>query len=347
MDCISRKLCAALALTLASMTSFVSADDSAQIRNLQSQIDALKNRGSSGIINPALRPIVKDGLDLSVSVEALLFRPTEDGLAYAIETSNGKSRVQNASYKWDWGFRLGTTYGLPQDGWDLSLNWTWFRGKDHKRPALYSSAAFNDLAPTSAPNLLQTGPTPIQTKVKFNVVDLDLGREFFVSKWLTVKPIVGFRGASVRRHFNVDYSYADVSVPAIPKHENYNRYRGVGLRTGASTQWGLGSGVSLFGEATGSMLFGRHHNQIKNGTTNLVNRPKATRAMTDLAVGVRWDNLMNKDSYRTRLQLGWEQHALAGFNRGTSVVALSDVAAQNPRGDFAYSGFVFHAQFDF
>lgn len=365
MDCKLKKVWPALALSLVAFTSLANAVDDMQMRNIENRVSALEQRrGANGMINPPARPVVKDGVDLWLQAEALYMHATEDGLDFAIENDATSTfqhgHIKNAKYDWSWGFRVGAGYNMPHDGWDLFLNWTWFHCHNHHTTnAGTGEFLFGTLQiPNGSATNFQATSAGTHQHLRLNLLDLEMGREFFVSKWLTVRPHVGLRGAWIRRHFEVEYAGGTALGVNELENEFHARYRGVGLRSGFDTQWGLGSGWSIFGQMAFSLLYGRHQMNTEenleapSGATTLRgkvrNRLTMVRAMTDLALGLRWDHLFYDDRYRVRLQLGWEQHDLFGFNRDIDFV--DDVVKgkfTSNRGDLALSGVAFQARFDF
>lgn len=365
------KLNKLLALTLVAATSVVFAVDDMQVRNLENRVNALEQRrGSNGMINPPARPVVKDGCDFWFQGEALYMHATEDGVNYGIKLENDSSfidgRVKNISYDWSWGWRAGVGYNLPHDGWDMMFNYTWFRSGE--------SNSSNTDAPES---VLQTWTNPANatlasahvahargtTSLKFDYLDFQLGREFFVSKWLTLRPYVGGRALWAHRNMTVKYRGGElgtgnlITVQKLKERFN-NRFRGGGLLTGLDTQWGLGEGWSLYGQFALSLIYGQqrlHEKQdvyspsgTKTRIAHIHDAWSIVRTMTDLGLGLRWDRLFSNDAYRIRLQLGWEQHVLNGFDKDINFV---DSTVQGKftlnQGDFALSGFTFQVRFDF
>jgi hypothetical protein len=348
-----KKLCPALAVAFVTLTSVVCAVDDMQVRNLENRVSALEQRrGANGMINPPARPVVRDGSDLWIQVEALYMQATEDGLAYGIKNGTASpidGTVKNVNYDWNWGFRAGLGYNLPHDGWDVLFNWTWLYSSDKKTdsPSAPESVIQTQTAPTFA-------TTPAVTSAKgrvglhTNILDFELGREFFVSKWLTLRPFGGIRGAWLNRNFR--YSYA--TAPKTVGH-NHNRFRGAGLRGGLDTQWGLGSGWSFFADAALSLIYGmqRLHNHQDAGATRIQhykNNWHVARPMLDLGAGLRWDHLFSCDAYRIRIQFGWEQSILWGFNKDMNFVnAAAPGKYTFNQGDLSYSGVALQFRFDF
>ena len=356
MTSINKKIISALAASLFYM-SIASAADDMQMRNLENRVNALEQRrGSNGMINPAARPVVKDGTDLWVQAEALYMRPTEDGLGYVIDNGGSSAafpngHIKNARYDWDWGFRVGAGYNLDHDGWDVLANYTWFR--DTTRHSKTGSVLF----PTEASPTTVAGATTSKAKSRLNlwinILDVELGREFFVSKWLTLRPQMGVRALWISRDYKAEY----LPLVAGSGYENHlkNRFGGAGLRGGLNTQWGLGSGWSLFGEVDVALMYGKQrvdqHEELEVGDVNqghTKNRWMALRSSVDLALGLRWDRLFSDDAYRIRFQLGWEDHIFFDMNqnyRFTNATTKGTYAGN--RGNLSLNGLAFQARFDF
>ncbi len=365
------KILPLLAMSLVGLTSALSAVDDMQVRNLENRVSALEQRrGANGMINPPARPVVKDGIDLWLQADVLYMHATEDGVSYGIKQENSSffdGKVKNISYDWSWGWRAGIGYNLPHDGWDMLLNYSWFRSNEDQ--------SSNPEAPES---IIQTWTNPTnnvavasalvarakgRTHLKFDYLDFEMGREFFVSKWLTLRPFMGVRGLWAHRNMTVKYqggtlgTGALVNTPTLKEKFN-NRFRGGGLRAGLDSQWGLGWGWSIYGQGAISLIYGKqrlHEAQDSvdpNGNSTRFAHAQdvwtIVRTMTDLGLGLRWDHLFYNDVYRIRLQLGWEQHMLSGFDKDLNFVD-SQVQGKYTfnQGDIALSGVTFQARFDF
>lgn len=359
-----------IALTLASLTSTAFAVDDMQMRNLENRVSALEQKkGANGMINPPARPVVRDGINLWTQVEAIWFRPQEDGLYYVQKVHNGDfaGKIHNAHFNWAWGFRLGVGYNLPHDGWDLLMNWTRYRTDATQNTSKGKKSTLRQtlINPIDTNSALTTWDSArAKVNLHYNVLDLEMGREFFVSKWLTIRPQFGGRALWIKRNLWYRYPCSDCSVIVTGRHVNH--FSGGGLRGGFNTQWGFGMGLSLYGDLALSLLYGTQRLHQKgldqapagpyfNEKTRdgwVINRP-----MLDLGIGVRWDRLLSNDTLRLRLQLGWEQHILWGFAKGINYVdgvgiGNADIPGEQGKftfnnGDFTISGLTFQARFDF
>lgn len=358
-----KKTWPALATSMAMLTSVAhAAVDDMQVRNLENRVTALEQRrGANGMINPPARPVVKDGVDLWLQAEALYFHTSEDGLAYGIKNSGRTGmdgRVKNVGYDWDWGFRLGAGYNLPHDGWDMLLNWTWLRTHEKKDEGTDANQVIWQTVtnPSNGPATVTASHADGHARLHLNLLDFEMGREFFVSKWLTIRPFVGGRAAWLTRNFNFEYNL-NTNAGGLTEAEghNHNRFRGGGLRGGLGSQWGLGMGWSIFGDAAFSLILGTQRIHAHQETEpndvrveHIHNSWTIARPMMDLALGLRWDHLFYNDAYRIRFQLGWEQHTLWGFNKDMNFVSGTAQGKYTfNQGDLNMHGISFQARFDF
>ena len=333
----------ALATTLIAFSSYVHADTDSEIMALKQRVKTLeqKKEGSNRVTPPA-RPDVKDGADLFITADVLLWRAEEDGLEFAEETFQDTSKIQNLTdgrvlnpnFDWKWGFRVGIGYNMPHDGWDLYLDWVRFTSRDHKSNSvnpptgaaattLFASTGSNSAGGPSS-NVQQAS---VHWNLKLNMLDLELGREFFVSKWLTLRPFTGLRSGWIDQKLSTDYIN---EVPSGATLETFDidqrcRFWGLGIRAGLNTLWSLGCGWGIYGNAAISLLPGRFHINYEQDSTQVTvgtdsqhytkDHLNAARAVTDLALGLRWDTLTCDEAYHFAFRVGFEQHHFFGQNQ--------------------------------
>jgi hypothetical protein len=372
-----KKMWPAAATSLIAFTSLVNADtDSAQMRNLENRVNALEQRrGACGMINPPARPQVKDGADLFVFGELLYWNAHEEGLPVAVlqkgSTVNlSKAQVKNVSHDWDFGFRVGLGYNMPHDGWDLSLAWLRFNTDGDKTVHTNSSEViFSTRAHPADPLASSTTAVASFSKAKshyrlrLNQLDLDLGREFFVSKWLTLRPHFGLRADWVRQKWDIKYKNSNLVGVGFPNEADVkykDRWVGMGLEGGLDTQWGLGCGWSIFGDLTAGIVYGFHRLGFKDTDTpnqltdtsgvyaNVSERLRVSHAILDLMLGLRYDAMFNCDRFHLGLQIGWEHHAYINQNQFpvfVNAIALGTNVAN--QGDLTLQGWTLGARIDF
>ncbi len=359
-----KKMWPALAMSLVLATSCINAADNADMNRSKPNMDAQKQqqKGSMGMITPPVNPAVQ-GVDFSFGIEALYMRATEDSVSVGMQNPVAGAYPQAYSstdqqYDWTWGARVDAGYAMDHDGWDFQGQWTWFQSSHtHDRLAGTGAGFFSAVAPTdedSSPytNIL-TGSLNSHRRLLINVGDLDLGREFFISKWLTLRPCVGVRGVWIERRLTVD-AINVLSTPAgldpttsqVTSHDK-GSYNAGGIYAGLDTQWGFGDGWSLFGMIDQALVYGRNNlsgyevDRTLNGAVytraSVSDKWFTVRGITDLALGLRWDYMFDNDSYRLRLQAAWEEHLFSNL----------DVDNFGNSGNLALTGASFKASFDF
>ncbi|MBA3957845.1 MAG: hypothetical protein H0X51_05570 [Parachlamydiaceae bacterium] len=333
--------------------------------------------------------------DLYFRADALILKACEDGLAYgtAVRTvSEGgstplgvavDSRVKNVHPNYDVGFRLGFGYMLPCDCWGLAVNWMHFNthSSSHYDRNFVSdvetgtSSYFVPAYGASIYNITDLNgidATEARWKLQLDVVDIELGRPFCLSECITIRPHIGVRAAWIRQSYNIENTVhvqaTDADVVLQDLHLKSN-YQGIGLRGGLDTQWDLGCGMSLYGNAAIAVLYGNFDIKSRNewflvpGSEDFFEPEQqddfcACRAVTDAGLGLRWKQNFCCDSVGLTLQLGWEHHYFFGQNQFEDFVALDDNVVFTPgvgeiknpqahRGNLCVKGVTISARLDF
>lgn len=344
----------------------------AQVRSLETRVNALEQKkGANAMVNPSGRPQVRDGVDLFFTADCLLWQAHENGLGYAIKAEEDQptasalydSSVKNMDFNWNFGFRVGLGWNTPHDGWDVTTNWTWFQNKANRN---LKAGSDDILLPT---NQFAAGSTAVgyknstaKWKLLLNMIDLEMGREFFVSKWMTLRPFIGLRNVWINQKDTITFNKAE---PTGAQHASLtrgeNNYWGIGPRSGLNTQWGLGHGFSIFGNAAFSLLYGffdveayQNRTLTSGGATNTVvsnsDGIRVGRAISELALGLRWDTMFASDCCHFGIQGGWEHLMFFGqnqFKNFSGVAANNAGAAFANQGDLTIQGYTLSARLDF
>lgn len=341
------------------VTSFTYADfgDSA-MRNLENRLTALEcKRGVNGMINPAAMPLTRNGWDFQVSADALLWQLQEDGLSYAVETAATGFPVGAAGIKqkYNWGFRIGLDWTLPHDNWDVALNWTHLisnRHHHHNSGDSDTAGAGNVLVKTQGfANAATVGFTTANAKYhnRLDQICLNLGREFFISKWVTLRPFFGLRADWLRQRMHSSYSGIAATPTLNQSTKQRNKWWGIGIESGLNTQWSFCGGFSLYGNAATAIEYGLqklHLNEAGIVADTFSRSYHICRPVLDLQLGLGWDYNFCDDGFHFGLKLGWENHVYFNQSRFLSynTVNYSDTSHG---GDLTYQGWTLHASFDF
>ena len=301
--------------------------------------------------------------DFYVHVDGLAFQAKEEGLDFAIANGTGVANLPLSNGEvmgfssdhddWDYnpGMRVGIGFYLDHDCWNVDFNWTWVNITNYENA--YSGSSTGILVP----QLLlgdTTGGPDISNKTagakwdsSYNTLDLKLAKPYYVSRYVVFSPHFGVRAAWIDQHFSVDYAGSlGGAVRAI--HHSDNDMWGFGVRTGLNTDWMLGKGWSLFGNAAASILFSKYsvEQHLQYGAAPLKgfdldhdfyqNTPNF-----ELALGIAWGQYFNKNKYHVGLRAAYEFHEwislnnIRKFSNGFPNYPSDTVA----RGNFSMNGF--------
>ncbi len=140
----------------------------------------------------------------------------------------------------------------------------------------------------------------------------EIGRDFFVSKYLAFNPYVGVRGTWFYETRNVSYIQ---STGAGVNIQDVNNFSGVGPMAGVNAKLYFGRHFSLFGNAGTSLIWGRF--KVSSSSTSIttgvvandVNANKDGIVPTmDLAIGFGYDTNFMDDKFNLGIRLGYESH---------------------------------------
>jgi len=319
--------------------------------------------------NPAVRPRTCNG-DFVIDIAGFYWNAHQDGMEYAVENHVAQNddnsdtselnnlinaEYQTPDFEWDFGFKAGIGYNSACDGWDFGILWTWYQGKandqveadaDDNRVLIALESAY------APPQGGITYATDIEThwKLKLNMIDIELGREFWNSRVVALRPFVGLRIAYIDQSWTVQHKGGSWSLRGPTNGaNNYNNevsyendYKGVGIRAGLDSTWNFGCGWGLYGNFAASILYGRfsidHDESNRNAASphekvkilDTTESFRASRAILDLGLGVQWSTLFCACSYGLTVQLGWEQHLFFDQNQMWNVVRIGDDASDTP-----------------
>ena len=297
-------------------------------------------------------------------------------------------------FEWDSGFRIGIGYHLPCDSWSVGLEYTHYRTDSH---TTYSSAFVDSsgrligsgisgslFAPAysaaydSTDIFSQTQvAVDVDWRIQFNQLDLDFGREFYVARWMTLRPHVGLRALFINQSYNLQKNASGFNQATVGTAftnsigqtreaiKMNNDFKGVGLEGGLDMSFDLGCDLAFYGELAGGATFGRARvtqranatNQF--GVTSITTTEPINYRITDnydtilcnadMAFGLRWRQRVNCDESLLTINFGYEEHIFFGYNRFRNIVGprLQNVITNSPTGNLSFYGIVLSAAIDF
>lgn len=292
-----------------------------------------------------------------------------------------RAHVKYPNFKYDPGFRLGLIHNCACDCYDIAFNWTHFhtKAKAHGETDEDEGVTFfSDWERLIGPNAIFAAS---RYTLNLDMLDLELGRKFYVSNCFVLRPNIGLRGIRVDQNYrvfstsNLDEQESSPFVDFLSVVKARSDFLAIGPRVGVDVEVQIGCGLSIFGQAAGSIVFGKFDNHAKEDYTDFnistgsalgefhyeqkESAHRTSRTITDLAIGVRWDHCFEwcNRYHPVGIAFAWEHHAFYDFNnfnfaeRGFDLdggtVGEANGAVPRKRGDLFTQGLTVSATFGF
>jgi hypothetical protein len=293
------------------------------------------------MITPSVAPKVRDGAGLIFTADFIWWKTNISGMEYAtsgvvdvgfIDVPFGKStkrgHVSQPNFDFEPGFKVGAGLDFAYDGWDLYANYTWLNG-DTERNSISSHRGkgartllpiVHDFGFDSTVNI---GKEKSQWRQHFNVVDLELGRNFFISRHLTLRPHFGLKSAWIHEKLKLQYVEND---PLFTGEQTRKQTLwGIGTRAGLNTVWHFSRNWGLYGDIAATALWSDFHIKAKDKETNKVllvspttlNTKEVITEVTPLfetGIGLTYMAWFDNDQYLLQVAAGWEEQIWLDFN---------------------------------
>lgn len=262
--------------------------------------------------------------------------------AAAITTNRKEPQLSLKAHS---GYRLNIGFYLPTPSWYTNAQYTQLFSEGNSfistngdplsnlqigRQRASLIWPYKDAASGSSTNPVQANA---HERLRLKLVDLVLSRSFKTKYFFTFDPYFGLRYARVKVDMRILYSQPQLIGPYtgfigtidVDLTNNFNAW---GLRTGFKTNWKLGSGFEIFGNASLSSLLGTF--LLKNNQTYFRFGQSAgelfdvlstsCQKITDIqlayqfALGLIWGKKI-KNQYYLGMKLGYETNIWPDFVR--------------------------------
>lgn len=356
-----KKTSAALIAFAVSASAFAGTDMESRVSELEKKVDMMSTTTAIGTFGPktALARAEPNGMGWRISVDVLYWQTKVGGTEYAVglngytnSTFARKYYVQEPRFQWDFGFKVGAGYNFEHDGWESNLEYTYFRNNAHDHvaqnhlPSAVLSPIIDEAAILGAPNfdtaLSAGGLLPYATegkayvRNKYDNLKLDLARDFFVSKYLSVKPSFGVQATWINLRRNVKFTGGGTAFTAIDNNyssqmavtktytarglgSNFVReyarseFFGIGPKAGVDTRWHLVENFCFYANTEAALLFGRF--KLDRALTNTAQTGNSLdgyfsfhrlNPTVRFDLGVTYDKYMMCDTQHLGISLGYE-----------------------------------------
>ena len=295
---------------------------------------------------------------LSGRVDFLWWRANEEGLQLGVEETvqtftptAGRNSVYNTSrtkkpnFQYDAGFRIGLINHCACDCYDVALNWTHYHTKakvSGNTPTSTNTSTDNTTFYSDWERVVGANATSAEARYTLNLdlLDLELGRKYYVSNCFVLRPSFGLRGVRIDQNYRVE-SFSDTITTSdttpladfTTEVKSRSNQLAIGPRLGLEIEVHLGCGLVLFGDAAGAIVFGKfdnHSKEILNDFENPVSGSavsyfeydanssayRTSRTNTDLTIGLKWEHCFDwcNRLHPVSLAFAWEHHAFFDMN---------------------------------
>lgn len=325
--------------------------------------DTSAKSGTYSQITPPAGFAAAPGVGFSIDADFIYWEARQANIDYAESgvagtnavTSQGK--VHYPGFKYQPGFKVGVAIDVGHDNWDITADYVWLNGSGNKHTVTlpYSTTT---LTPTTT---LYIGSTSLTGELlteadstwnlHYNVVDLDLGRNYYISQYLTLRPYFGLSGSWNNQSQLTHYTYSDSTNTTGDFISQFTKqhYWGVGFSTGMNTAWCFDENWSIYGDLCVMNLWSRYKVSSKetdyttasgvvdytSGTISLntAGVQYGIQNVIDLEMGIRWGMRFDDDTMGIMFQVGWDQqiwinHAQYGTSAGNLSLQGLDVKAR-------------------
>ncbi|MCB1107662.1 MAG: hypothetical protein KDK76_06175 [Chlamydiia bacterium] len=364
------------------------------------------------VITPPVSPMPTNRYDITFEGDFLWWTATVTNLSYATKYEvipvenvppqpNSTTQVDKIyEHDWDWSAGVRAALGLntTHDGWDLTTDWTYFSNSFNAEEKVHSpiNTFFTEEANPIGTQLLSNAfsnfsvADSMATKIvaeggfQMNQIDLELGRNFWISPRLKLRPYGGARAHFSHLDFRSRKTFEGNGNSTLVGFAEWNdrqkqKFWGVGILGGIDTSWNLYKALHIFGAGSFSLAYGPFKNTttfktiIRNANRSAIlhqgdhkrlhDQIWTMQRTLDLSLGLRlentWVNPQFQETFRMILDLGWEMHLYPGYNHLDQTASDRSNFSNNStlstpmayylpcRGNLTLSGLVFRGRFEF
>lgn len=338
-------------------------------QNMSDNSSLTYQRGQNVSEAPPSGPRVADGVNINLSLDFLWWKASQQGLAYA--TSGVLSNVGNAvvkrgtqetpDFEWGPGFKVAFGVALPWDHWDLNLEYTWlytFDATNHIKDSNGNIAEAVAVGSLTSSTSELSGITKAHSKwdLQFNVIDIDIGKNYYLSNHVTLRPFAGLKWTWQDQDWTAHYTADNLSVngslsgPGKARMKQDHFFWGVGVRTGLKSQWYVTTDWSIFANTALSALWNdytvdRRDKFQPNGTdaATVLSTSKDCydlHSVAEFQLGMMGEWWFYNNNLHFAISAAYEQQVWINYGE---FIYLTDHSA----GDLSLHGLTLKARFDF
>ena len=378
---ILRKLPVAVAGLLATSTGVAASDMDSRVSMLENQMKQVgtENAFDGFGANTATARPSKEEYNWFITGDVLYWKPFVGGTEFAF-TDTGtsisypvKGRTKDMSWSWNGGLRAGIGYNFCFDSWDLYANYTHIDFGDSKSVSGSCGASIvvplrGGLCPPGADGGIFTA-----TRAKsffnfdFDSIDIQLGRNYFVSAKLSTRPFFGAKTAWIdleqKTRFCGGNPANDTTFCGNPtsalgpntyKIRENSDFWGLGPELGVNTKWFLAKGFSFFFDTTGALLYGyfdvdhkESHSLVGDRKIKLSGNVHKMVPTVQMTGGVAYDLFFDDDKMHIGFSFGYDGQYWWRANQMLKIDDTGPLKYERWSEDLSMHGLTLRGRWDF
>ncbi|MCP5492298.1 MAG: MOMP family protein [Chlamydiales bacterium] len=311
----------------------------------------------------------------------LYMRPNVGGTEFAFTSATPTLTypISGSTKKIDFdtsvGFTVGLGYNFNFDGWDIQSNYARLSSGGSKSASVNCNGVVIPLRAAICPfpedTVQQSSFWATRAKSKYNIeyntVDLQMGRSYFLSSTLSMRPSFGIKAAFIDLKQATRYCggsddhddvFCDVQMISLGSDvlsiRETSDFSGIGPEVSMQSKWFLGKGFSFFAEALGALLYGyfdvdRNEKLNSNDTSRIDLSANTHRLvpMAQLQSGVAYDIFFDDDHQHIGFRFGYDVQYYWRINQMIEIYNPSTLRMDRYSEDFSLHGLLFDIRWDF
>jgi hypothetical protein len=295
------------------------------------------------VITPSVYPYVSNGTNTFATAEFLWWKLFLGGTGYAangladgynvpLGTSVATGTIKEASFGFQPGCRIGIGTHFDHDGWSIGAEYTFLSSPSETNhikgsPGKGGKSLVGVLTGDGVPAPVSFLHASSEREQDFNVIDLALARDFFISKYLTLKPNVGLKTAWIHETVEVELiptpNTVDPRSGSMPLNRVLAAFQrrqqhmwGLGIRGGVDTMWHVTKNWAFYGDIAFTTMWSDLHIKASEYVSEAVAGQYRTASahvsvqtvvpVIETGLGLSYINWFYDDAYRVQVQAGWE-----------------------------------------
>jgi len=303
----------------------------AETNDIQPYYPLEESSSLQGVCIPS-RINIASSWDFFIKGGFLYWNAKKDANEYALSTTQPLnnppvgSRALRPKALWKPGLKIALGGTINRDAWTVEAQWTYLLGKAHGASNAPRQGYLMPLHISALSRLAHPGAQNISThwKVYYHTADLFIGKPYYLSSWVVLNPICGFRGAwikdKLRTQLTAITETGAVAINTLTETFNQRMWY-LGPRVGINTNWLLGYGARVFTDFAGAILFANGRLSKRATSTNYAStlgyannevldlrakKRNALRTNFNAAFGFAWGTYFDEQNWYIDLLVGYQ-----------------------------------------